>query len=132
LGANAAVKGLCDLALDSIACVEAITASWIAGVPYTGLREAIRFSDAQKTEITEAVRKVAVKHATAFTVHKDAIEIGVVLTAMQTAQLEQVLLLAGGKEPLSGRQLLGILAIIFGPLLALLVLGWLCQTHAEG
>jgi hypothetical protein len=124
-GATTAIKPLCNLALDSIACIEAITASWIAGVPYTGLRDAMRFSDAQKAEIAEAVQKVAVNHAGIFAAQKDAIELGVALTAMQAAQLDQVLLLAADNEPLSWQQVLGGLAIIFAPLLLLLALGWL-------
>ena len=118
------------LALDALACIEAITASGIAGVPYTGLREAMRFSDAQKAEIAEAVQKIAANHAAAFAAHKDAIELGVALTAMQAAQLDQVLLLAADKEPLSWQQVLGSLAIIFAPLALLLVLDWLRQLQA--
>lgn len=129
-GATAAVKPLCDLALDALACVEAITASCIAGVPYTGLREAMRFSDAQKAEIAEAAQKVAANHSAVFAAHKDAIELGVALTAMQAAQLDQVLLLAADNEPLSWRQVFGSFAIIFAPLLALLVLDWLKRLQA--
>jgi hypothetical protein len=127
---TAAIKPLCGLILDSLACVEAITASCIAGVPYTGLREVMRFSDAQKGEITNAVQKVAANHAAAFAAHKDAIELGAALTAMQAAQLDQVLLLAADDEPLSWPQVLGSLAIIFAPLLLLLALFWLKRLQA--
>jgi hypothetical protein len=129
-GATAAVKPLCDLGLDALACVEAITASCIAGVPYTALREAMRFNDAQKAEIAEAVQKVAANHGAIFAAHKDAIELGVALTAMQAAQLNHVLLLAADNEPLSWQQVLGSLAIIFAPLLLLLVLDWLKRLQA--
>jgi len=129
-GTTAEVKPLCDLALGALACVETITASCTAGIPYTGLREAMRFSDVQKTEIAEAVKKVAVNHAVIFATHKDAIELAVVLTAMQAAQLDQVLQLAADNEPLSWQQVLGGLAIIFAPLLALLVLDWLKRQQA--
>lgn len=128
--ALAAVKPLCDLALESFACVEAITASCIAGVPYTGLRDAIRFSDVQKAEIAEAVQRVAANHAAVFAAHKDTIELAVALTAMQAAKLDQVLLLAADNEPLSRRQVFGSLAIIFAPLLALLLLAWLKRLQA--
>jgi hypothetical protein len=129
-GATAAVKPLCDLALDALACIEAITASCIAGLPYTALREAMRFSDAQKAEIAEAVQKVAANHGAIFAAHKDAIELGVALTAMQAAQLNHVLLLAADNEPLSWQQVLGVLAIIFAPLLLLLAVGSLKRLQA--
>jgi hypothetical protein len=129
-GPTADVKPLCDLALNSLACIEAITASCIADVPYVGLREAMRFSDAQKAEIAEAVQKIAANHAAVFAAHKDAIELGVALTAMQAAQLDQVLLLAADNEPLSWQQVLGSLAIFFAPLALLLVLDWLRQLQA--
>jgi hypothetical protein len=129
-GATAAVKPLCDLTLDSLACVEAITASCIAGVPYIGLRDTVRFSDAQKAEIAEAVQRLVANHATVFAAHKDAIELGVALTAMQAAQLDHVLQLTADKEPLSRRQVLASLAIIFAPLLALLVVACLKRLQA--
>jgi hypothetical protein len=121
---------LCALAVDSLTCVQAVLASSLTGLPCGTLRKAMHFTNAEKIELAEALQKIAVKHATFCAEHKDTIELGMALTAMQAAQFDHVLLLTADKEPLSGRQVLASLAIIFAPLLALLVVAWLKRLQA--
>ncbi len=107
---------LFGLALDSLACVQAQLASFIAGIPYGAAREATRFSEEEKAKLAEAVQKVAIKHAATFAEHKDAVQLGVAFVAIQATQLDQILCLAAGDEPLTGKQCLVGLLITLAPL----------------
>ena len=107
---------LSPLAFDLFACVQAIVASTIAGVPYTAAREAMRLSADDEAELAGVVEQLVIKHAAAFAEHKEIVELGVAFMAIQAARLDHALCLAAGDQPLTGKQCVVGLLMISAPL----------------
>jgi len=110
------------LALGAFEVVDTLIVSALAGVPYAVAREAAQLSNDQRAEIFEAAQKAAGAHAGFFAEHEDALAFGIGLAAIQAAKLEQLLELGAAEQALSLREALGILALIFAPFLALLLI----------
>lgn len=110
------------LALGAFQVIDTLIVSALVGVPYTVAREAAQLTDDQRAEILEAAHKAAGAHAEFVAEHEDALAFGVGLAAIQAAKLDHMLGLAGEDQALSPRETLEILALIFAPLLALLLI----------
>jgi hypothetical protein len=104
---------LYPLAFDLFACVHAILASPIAGVPYSVAREAMRFSADEEAELARAIEKLVIEHAAVFAEYKEIVELGVAFMAIQAARLDQALCLTAGDQPLTRKQsVVGVLMVL--------------------
>ncbi len=123
------------LLFDSLASVQAAIVSASKELPYRALRQAMAIGEQEKRELTRAAQAVAAKHAAFLSQHKDALEFVVGLTAINAAQMDQLLLLIdqsdgspgpaescpSGEHVCSAREALAIAVIVLAPL-ALLAL----------
>jgi hypothetical protein len=107
---------LAGLALGTLDQVSAVIGSAISGVPYAAIRTVAGFSNEDESELREALEAVA-QASTSFAEYRPLIELLVGLTALHAAKADHVLMLTDRHEPLSLREMLGILLLIFSPFL---------------
>jgi hypothetical protein len=81
------------LLFDSLTSVQAAIVSATEGMPYGGLRQAMALGEQEKRELTRATQAVVAKHPAFFLKHKSALEFATVLTAINAAHMDHLLLL---------------------------------------
>ena len=113
---NGLNERLYPVALDLLACVHAILASTVAGIPYCAARETTRFSADEEAELAGAMEKIVIEHAAAFAEHKEILELGVAFMAIRAARADQALCLAAGDQPLTWKQCAAGLLMVLAPL----------------
>jgi hypothetical protein len=119
---------LAGLVLGTLDQISAVVGSAISGVPYAAMRTSAGFSEEDESELRGALEAVAWKHSTSFAEHKPLIEMLVGLTALQAAKADSVLMQKGDAQPLSSREMFGILFMIFAPLL---LIGLICMFASQ-
>ena len=119
---------LAGLVLGTLDQISAVVGSAISGVPYAAMRTSAGFSDEDESELRWALEAVAWKHSKSFAEHKPLIETLVGLTALHAAKADRVLMQRGNEQPLSPREMSGILLMIFAPLL---LIGLICLFASQ-
>jgi hypothetical protein len=105
----------CSLILDVLAPLQALLVSHVAVVPYGAARDAVDLQHNDQSELAEAIRRVVAKRRAFFAEWKDAIGLGVALTAIQAAQLDPFLRTID--RPLSLWEACGSTLLILAPVL---------------
>jgi hypothetical protein len=118
------------LALGAFEVIEMLIVSTLARVPYTVIREVAQLTDDQRADIRRVAQKAADAHARFFAEHEDEVAFGIGLAAIQAVKLDQILLFTADERPFSPCETFGILAIMFAPLLIVLLLYALKRSGA--
>lgn len=107
---------LAGLVLGTLDQVSAVVGSAVGGVPYAAIREVAGFSNEDENEL-RALLDAATQNSTPFAEHRSIVELLVGMTALHAAKADHVLMLTHKQEPLSLREMFGILLLIFAPFL---------------
>jgi len=113
---------LCALALDALTSLESFIVSRTAGLPYSALRDALRFEEPEREQIIGAAQAIAENHSDWVREHGGPAFFLITLTAAQIAKLDALLLARPDPDPPhdpreARQELLWGLLVIFLPAL---------------